>query len=341
MKPLLLVRHKPNETHFENENVLIKRVSAGIYFYAKDVEGHKMFYSRTPKFLPYFIAYETASYILVALIGNDNQLSNAIYFSEADSRRLNIIFIANDDQDSFNIKLSSFQKKQEICVLFPKRIGDAYQLKRHIIHFEQASPLLNIINNQLTKKCPELSLDIDYNSWLMPLLCMRYKNKCISFVRFSHRGLSDPILEISTQTREPFGNHKYNILLRGVAIILAHSMYLIEIVKGVKIIQPYTTICSYAINPISVYILVHYYGGYFQDPEIANKFANTALSAKSLFAKITDLYYPKNRRNNITVTVFVDLKNINHVMTTVKTLLAGPVRCIGNGTRKKMRTRSD
>jgi hypothetical protein len=340
MKPLLLVHHEPNEKGFENEDVFIERTPVGIYFYAKDVEGYKIFSLRSATTLPYFIAYETASYILVAMVADDNMLSNTVEFTKADSTRFYKRFV-NNTKNNFKIKLSSFQKQQEICVLFPEKVGQLYNQLRYMIRFEQASPLLKIINNQLTKKCPELSLDIRYDKWMHPTLCMVYRNKCISAVVFQIHG-SEPILEISTETIEPFGNHKYNILLRGVAIILAHGMYFVKMVEGVKIMQPFTTICSYAINPISVYILVHYYKGYIVDPEIAKNFDTTALSAKSLFEKINDYYHPKSRRrSNIMVTVYVDLKNINHAMTTVKTLLAGPVRCIGNGTRKKMRARDE
>jgi len=121
----------------------------------------------------------------------------------------------------------------------------------------------------LQTKCPNLSLHLDYiynmhppnnrfairvrNPYLL-ILCLYNEHGCISSISIN---FEDESINIDSVTDSNFEGKKYNKLLRSVVI-------LISVLLPVHI----SRIISVAINPISAYLLITYFGGIIPPPDI-------------------------------------------------------------------------
>jgi hypothetical protein len=115
--------------------------------------------------------------------------------------------------------------------------------------------LMHDINQDLTSKCKDLSLSFNYGfkltstihhyrENLTPLyLCLSYQDKCISFIICD---IENDTLTIEIKTSSTHQNKKYNLLLNSIILIIAHK-YKIK------------NIYAYAINPITVFMLVRHF----------------------------------------------------------------------------------
>lgn len=122
----------------------------------------------------------------------------------------------------------------------------------------------------LQTKCPKLSLHLDYiynmhppnnrfaihvrNPYLL-ILCLYNEHGCISSISIN---LEDESIYIDSVTDSKFEGKKYNKLLRCVIILISVLLLPLRIER----------IISVAINPISAYLLITYFGGIIPHPDI-------------------------------------------------------------------------
>ena len=115
---------------------------------------------------------------------------------------------------------------------------------------------LTAFRKDIHQKCEvELRLDYGYKLDLTPLneihLGLFYQNKVVSDIMLEY-GEHHSIV-ISSHTTEVYEGRKYNILLRAITILLGKYMYNSE------------SIVSYAINPISVWIMTQHFDAEVDD----------------------------------------------------------------------------
>jgi hypothetical protein len=122
------------------------------------------------------------------------------------------------------------------------------------IDISGTEPKIKELNDLLTVKCGNLSLSLDYgynmNGYVVSfsgsnrtlLLCLNHPEKgCISSIEVITDGSK---LIINSKTKEEFEGKKYNKLLRAATIIIAPLL-------------DCETLTSYAINPISTWLLMN------------------------------------------------------------------------------------
>ena len=130
----------------------------------------------------------------------------------------------------------------------------------------RARELITILNNDLQKVCPTLTMEIGlfldmvqrenvsfYEKNIVDplyLLCLNWRGKCISSISCKISGRE---MEISSKTHKDHEGKKYNLLLRSAIILLAKNM------------RPITKVVSRAINPISAFSMVKYFNAYSED----------------------------------------------------------------------------
>lgn len=206
----------------------------------------------------------------------------------------------------------------------------------NILYFRhEESPIINFdldaakrklieLNNTLRMKCSNLSLYIDYvynhredstlelfgelDSPYLLVLCLYKDNHCISSITITFKGGTE--LSIASNTRHEHKNKKYNVLLRCTLIIISKLLS--------KDIQRITSI---AINPISAYILITYFGGTLKNNDLTTKFLdfskennmpfdanNTGLKLK----KLLTLYHQKGKFSGLFIFVELSDKNITN-----------------------------
>lgn len=165
-----------------------------------------------------------------------------------------------------------------------------------MIQLNSAQNKIKILNNQIKKKCPDLSLELDFydafknrdnlsinTDMINPhfVLCLNYDDDCISSIvcKINKKNKS---MEISSKTHESHEGKKYNTLLRSAIMLVApfitfkssskqstksrsvsktKSRRRLSDTKNNSITQ----IISRSINPISTLLLVKYFGAKNKD----------------------------------------------------------------------------
>lgn len=148
---------------------------------------------------------------------------------------------------------------------------------RKYIDLTNAKKTLNQLNAELTNVPGNLSLHIDYIYNLRPpnnkvtaysllpdklILCLFNNEGCISSIIIDVDDKDDTIY-ISSKTDKHYENKSYNKLLRSVIIILSRT-----------ISERNLSIVSYAINPISAYLSIQYFGAFISDDTANYPFFN-------------------------------------------------------------------
>jgi hypothetical protein len=147
-----------------------------------------------------------------------------------------------------------------------------YDVCHKSLDLERAQAKVLELTRILQTKCPNLSLHLDYiynmhppnnmfaiwgtifpNPYLL-VLCLYNEHGCISSISIK---LERDTINIDCVTDSNFEGKKYNKLLRSVVI-------LISVLLPVHI----SRIISLAINPISAYLLITYFGGIIPPPAI-------------------------------------------------------------------------
>lgn len=151
------------------------------------------------------------------------------------------------------IKKRRILRENNIHLTFLKNYNNCVYFNRPTIQ-----PIIDELNIMIKKKCPELSLKLDFqyklpgdiiisNSALETLLlCLYYKGNCISSIAITYKETN--ILEIDSFTHEQMEGNKYNKILRCVIIIVASKLTC----QNNKINE----IISNAVNPISAWLLI-------------------------------------------------------------------------------------
>ena len=234
------------------------------------------------------------------------------------------------------IKAINFVELAKTGEYYFKRKIEELAHKDDILYFRhEESPIINFdldaakrklieLNKTLRMKCSNLSLYIDYvynhredstlelpgdlDSPHLLVLCLYKDNHCISSITITLQKATE--LSIESNTHHEQKNKKYNILLRCTLIIISKLLS--------KDIQRITSI---AINPISAYILITYFGGTLKNNNSKTKFLdfsiennmpfddnNTGLKLKELL----NLYYQKGKFGGLFIFVELSDKNIEN-----------------------------
>ena len=223
----------------------------------------------------------------------------------------------------------------------------------------RARELITILNNDLQKVCPTLTMEIGLFSEMVKrenvsfyeknvelpvyLLCLNWRGKCISSISCKISGRE---MEISSKTHKDHEGKKYNLLLRSAIILLAKNM------------RPITRVVSRAINPISAFSMVKYFNAYSEDlnnyleengiepnkvklEDIQNFFdekSDLGMDMELTEEEEAELMLKNEDFGNIT-TLVVDLNNEETIQKTKKTFseTLSRIRCAeGKGRRKTM-----
>jgi hypothetical protein len=144
--------------------------------------------------------------------------------------------------------------------------------------FSTAAPTITDLNRRIASKCNNLSIQLgdrtvftgidlyDEQQSLDPNqvnLCLYYNQRCISSIVYSSRYVNGHGwgLEIMSTTDAKHANNKYNVLLRGVSVLVASQ--LIDPYTG----KPMSYVISRAINPISVWVFVKHFNAIIIKPD--------------------------------------------------------------------------
>jgi hypothetical protein len=175
--------------------------------------------------------------------------------------------------------------------------------------WQKVQDKMNELNNLITKKCNNLYMKIDYvynlpghiisySDWTkfldidLVLLCLYNENQCVSSIEFDKNG---DISQISSKTEKDYEGRKYNKLLRGAAIILAKELGL-------------SKLSSYAINPVSAWLLMSYYNAIVIDNEDFDKY----MVGKTLSLDILKQYIPSSgEKFSLNLDIQLDEINVN------------------------------
>ena len=135
-------------------------------------------------------------------------------------------------------------------------------------NLDTAKIIIEQLNVDLHRTCPNFSLNIDYvfslsdpsivTTFTQPsplantiLLCLFNGNNCVSSLELE---LYDDILSISSRTNELYQERKFNKLLRSVIIIIAKA-----------IVPSFNSVESLAVNATSAYLMLHSFNAVYID----------------------------------------------------------------------------
>ena len=157
--------------------------------------------------------------------------------------------------DTINTELSYYKKRLIIVTNFYK-----------VVDISKAQDKLKEFNTNLTKKCKNLSLYLDFDyEYKYPLsistdynkiiLSIIENNTCISYISITPTtdDMDNIYIFIDSHTDKKYESKKYNKFLRGVLISILNLMT----IDGKKI----KTLKSKALNPASAYLLLKYFNG--------------------------------------------------------------------------------
>lgn len=199
-------------------------------------------------------------------------------------------------------EIDSFQETFYSCFKFNVKKAQKYIKK--------------VLNPQLQKKCPELSIKLELWDSLYYNLLLIYKEKEISSIGLAIRNFN---IIIGSNTNKEYRGKKYNKFLRAVTILLAASTLILcdnDPLKNLK---------SVAINPRSVWLLLSNFNDIKYVPENPKHFKeliqmlkkgvkvrtkNNKLSKDFIkllyFQTNLDIYVPLNKTNKLKAQKLID-----------------------------------
>ena len=194
-------------------------------------------------------------------------------FEFIDKRSLDILI--NDEQTS---KQMDFLMLKHFLSLFNAMDNFLYirylpECFPELKNLDMAKSVIDDLNIELNKTCPDFKINIDYvlnlkdpslvTSYEEPnpsslLLCLFNNNNCVSSLSIKFYESNN--MTISSRTSKYYEGRKFNKLLRAVLLIIAK-----EINKKCQIIN------SYAINPISAFVMIKRLNAEFKGRILLNK----------------------------------------------------------------------
>lgn len=127
----------------------------------------------------------------------------------------------------------------------------------------KTTEILDNLNLLVKKKCSNLEIRIGmmtemtgeiyaYSKRLKNsiLICLYYNNDCISSIQLIQG--DDDEIELRSFTNKIYEGNKYNTLLRNILIVIGNTINF----EG----NPLTKVVSYAVNPISAYLIIKNFG---------------------------------------------------------------------------------
>ena len=169
-----------------------------------------------------------------------------------------------------------------------------------LINLTKASDKITELNQLLKVKCNNLlsfKLDFFYNMTgevsnfdTAPsdiILCLYYADNCIASISLKFK---EDTLTLYSKTNERFEGNKFNKLLRAIVIMIGGSI--------TYDFQPFKTIKSYAINPVSAWLLISNYNVTF-DEDFMNYMQDRTTDMSMIKSYMKD-------DNNITIYVDLD-----------------------------------
>jgi len=232
--------HKTNEI---NGNSIYQTYLDGCYYH---------FYNN--KQLAYLLFIRNDNYYIMKFNGEPFNDDDVTVTNESDT-----ILQSNDN---IVIKRSKLKKLNVLLV-------NGNNICHKEADLSKAKQKISQLNTLLKQKCNGLDLQIDYLYNMHPpqnklvshgngnnpyslILCLFNDSGCISSIEIT---IDDNVMLINSKTEREYENNRYNKLLRCVVIIISPLL-----VMGEDII-----VRSLAINPISAYLLIKYFGGTVPD----------------------------------------------------------------------------
>ena len=185
-----------------------------------------------------------------------------------------------------------------------------------MIELDIAQKELTSINLMLQKKCPELSLELNYsknlrgniaqyNTYKNPnklLLCLYYEDTCISSIEMLFNETTNKLdITINSKTVEEYRNRKYNKFLRSVAIYVSRFIT----IDGSNV----TTVVSQGVNEITIWQMITYFNATYKNDPFNEVFVNY-MEDNPISVKEISNYFKENDPNHYDgIRLIVDLTN--------------------------------
>jgi hypothetical protein len=201
---------------------------------------------------------------------------------------------------------TEYSRKVSYRILLFKKLGIYsthinVSFNRQSLDFSGTLDKVAELNTILKKKCPNLSLHVDYIYNMVfpndvvrtyndasilnyPVLCLYNEHGCISSIELDIHTTNKKIpisVSINSKTDALYENKKYNKLLRCVSLII------------MRLISPtITMLSSDTVNPTSTYLLMKYFGGRLIDKDFFKWIANNnVVLDPSNYRKLFNEYY--------------------------------------------------
>lgn len=207
----------------------------------------------------------------------------------------------------------------------------------------EAKGIVDILNADLHRTCPDFRINVDYVFALddpslvtasLPLnpntmlLCLFKENNCVSSLELEKDSIVSNQIEISSHTLKSYERRQFNKLLRAVIILIA------------KAIEPTTEkVGSMAINPISAFMMLHFFNA-----EYMNREKKISLDKNSTFA---DIDSAMTKVNSIWTSIILNDENIQNALRvfneTIEKINCGPLvplAVTAKGTKSKTKTKT-
>jgi hypothetical protein len=167
----------------------------------------------------------------------------------------------NKEKNRF-IKNVNYKKYNLRHVYFSEKCND-------VIDLDNANKKLDILNNELN--CINYKINLNYNIFQYkkdtelnafyydfenPLLCIFEDNVCVSSLFIKYNSDKKEI-EFSSKTKKEYEGNKLNKLLLAIIIIISKDLY-----------PEAEFVIAQAINPISAYLMLHYFKAIIEDYNI-------------------------------------------------------------------------
>jgi Leucine-rich repeat (LRR) protein len=195
------------------------------------------------------------------------------------------------------------------------------------IDFSTASSIIEDLNRRIALKCNNLSIqlgdrtvftEIDLHDEQQSLdpnqvnLCLYYNQRCISSIVYASRYVDGHGwgLEIMSTTDAKHANNKYNVLLRGVLILVASQ--LIDPHTG----GPMSFVISLAMNPISVWVFVKHFNAIIIKP------TNLPFTEETMTKEGIMQYFKDNDGVLVHTLIQLTKENIDNANTRILNLLS-------------------
>ena len=217
----------------------------------------------------------------------------------------------------------------------------------------RAKEKIDELNTELfTKKCTNMHLSIELgqtedgfyytscdNIKNMPTLCLYFNSKCISSIILSKQSECYPVNELEladyedtmqllSKTGSAYEGHKYNKLLRAVAIIIGNLIIIND--------RPIKQYLSFAVNATSAWLLSQYYDVEYSDNSAFYyyKEEHPELDIRYMFNKFLDEQDKTHGITPIVIILKLDETNRAKAYAMFHSLLE-TLHCQSGGNRKK------